>query len=245
MNLTSNVNCHHQLIGNNHYFFNTALAPNGQSEFFNAHFWQSQDAITGTAQGRGTTWFIKNNQQNWVLKHYFRGGLVGKILKDSYLFTGLEKTRSVAEFALLMALKKMELPAPAPVGCAVYKKGLTYQADILTTRVNNAQDLVGLLSEQKLDNTLWHKIGATIAQFHRQGVYHDDLNIHNILVDQQENVWLIDFDQGKILTPNIRWQQANLDRLERSFFKEQGRLSEFHWQPSEFAQLLRGYNTSI
>lgn len=207
-----------------------------------SEFWQEKHAITGTAQGRGTTWFIGHQDQDWVLKHYYRGGLIGKVLKDSYWFTQLEHTRAIAEFKLLQHLSALSLPAPTPIACGVYRSGPCYRADILTSKIKYSKDLVGILTQQSIDNSLWKKVGQTIKQFHNEGIYHHDLNIHNILIDDDEKVWLIDFDRAKVITPDINWQQANLDRLQRSFYKERGKLSPFYWQEEQFEQLLLGYN---
>lgn len=244
MNLNPNVNCQHLEVEKNHYFFNPTLVDNFQPRFFSSDFWQEQNAIEGSAQGRGTTWFLKHGEQHWVLKHYYRGGLIGRVLRDTYVFTGLTKTRSVAEFNLLAHLHALGLPAPMPVACSVFQKKLSYQADLITTRIKNAQDLVGILSQDSIDQSMYKHIGSTIKRFHQQGIYHHDLNIHNILIDSNEKVWLIDFDRAKLLTPQVKWQQANIDRLKRSFVKEQNRLASFNWKEQDFSHLLLGYNTT-
>lgn len=244
MNLNPNVNCQHLEVEKNHYFFNPTLVNNFQPTFFSSHFWQEQNAIEGSAQGRGTTWFLKHDKQHWVLKHYYRGGLIGRLLSDSYVYTGLQSTRSVAEFTLLSQLNELDLPAPKPVACSVFRQGLSYKADLITTRIEKARDLVDVLSNEPLEHSMYQNIGATIKRFHQHGIYHHDLNIHNILIDNHENVWLIDFDRAKILKPKIQWQQANLNRLKRSFLKEKNRLVDFHWQEQAFSHLLLGYNTA-
>lgn len=213
--------------------------------FFNPDYWQSNNAIEGTAQGRGTTWFIKFQEHSWVLKHYYRGGLIGKLIKDHYLFTGIEQTRAVQEFCLLRQLNDWHLPVPSAIACLITKHGICYQADIISSRIQNAKDLVSILQEQQITEQTSYDIGAVIGQFHRKGVYHHDLNIHNILIDTSDKVWLIDFDRGEIRTPVAHWQQANIDRLKRSFDKEQARLASFHWQPSNWQALIKGYQTSL
>ena len=244
MNLSPKVNYQQLEADNKCYFYNLDSAPDFKPEYFLSRHWQQQDAIIGTAQGRGTTWFIKHEAQQWVLKHYYRGGLIGKILKDSYLFTGIAQTRSVAEFKLLSQLIEHKLPAPTPIACAVKRTGLCYQADLLTSRIANAKDLVAILSEQTVDKQLWQKVGKVVKRFHDHGVYHHDLNIHNILIDEQEKVWLIDFDRGKVIKPAAKWQQANIARLQRSFFKEQNRLDKFYWQKEDFDALMLGYQST-
>ena len=79
-----------------------------------------------------------------------------------------------------------------------------------------------------------------IATFHRQGVFHADLNIQNILQDKTGKFWLIDFDRARILPPQKKWQQATLKRLKRSFEKERVRF-DIKWSESDWAALMHGY----
>jgi tRNA A-37 threonylcarbamoyl transferase component Bud32 len=90
----------------------------------------------------------------------------------------------------------------------------------------------------------WQQLGGVIARFHQQGVYHSDLNCHNILLDAKGQFWLIDFDKCSLRAPG-RWQQANLQRLLRSFNKEAGLTPGFSWQPEQWQWLLQGYNEHL
>ncbi|MDT0604161.1 3-deoxy-D-manno-octulosonic acid kinase [Thalassotalea castellviae] len=227
--------------GNNFYCFDENSIESFNEEMLSPDYWQQQGAITGTAQGRGTTYFVRHLHDEWVLRHYYRGGLIGKFIHDSYLFTGFNKTRAAIEFNLLKTLSSLNLPAPKPIAYRVKKSGLCYQADILTARIANAQDLVAALSVDSIDAQIWHDIGRCIKAFHQQGIYHHDLNAHNILLDKNSKVWLIDFDRGEQRQPEKTWQQANIDRLLRSFKKEQAKLAEFHWQDKDWQVLLEGY----
>lgn len=219
--------------------------PEFSSDIFNIDYWKAKQAITGSAQGRGTTYFIQpNTNQHWVLRHYYRGGLIGKFNRDSYIFTGLKNTRAAKEFTLLQQLHEKGLPVPMPVAYQVIKNGLFYQADLLSQRIENSQDLVGMLTKQAVTPELWHKIGCTIKAFHDNHVYHHDLNTHNILIDKQEKVWIIDFDQGEIRKNEKKWKKDNLARLERSFLKEKKKLEKFYWVQKNWQQLMQGYQFS-
>jgi 3-deoxy-D-manno-octulosonic acid kinase len=65
----------------------------------------------------------------------------------------------------------------------------------------------------------WAAAGATIARFHRFGARHADLNAHNMLVDNDEQVWLIDWDKARREGGPGAWCDAVLARLERSLRK--------------------------
>jgi 3-deoxy-D-manno-octulosonic acid kinase len=228
--------------------FNENEITNFSTEMLSAAYWQAQSAVTGSAQGRGTTWFVKYNDKNnagdkhWVLRHYYRGGLIGKIIKDSYFFISQKRTRAAREFSLLKYMQKLSLPAPQPIAYRVTRHGLFYRADLLSSRIENAQDLVAMLTEKSLSDDLWFAIGKTIKQFHDQGIYHHDLNAHNILINDNNKVWLIDFDQGEQRIVDQRWQQSNMQRLLRSFHKEHKNLTTFHWLECHWEKLIEGYN---
>lgn len=222
--------------------FNSLLLPDYQASYLTPEHWQALKAISGSSQGRGTTYFISYNQQQWVLKHYYRGGLMGKLNKDWYLFTNLPETRAFKEFNLLETMRLLKLPVPKPVACRVIKKGLLYQADLLTTRIECAEDLVEKLARNEISSSNWHNIGQIIKQFHLHGIYHHDLNSHNILLSQTNEISIIDFDRGEQRADNkSKWQEANMARLLRSFRKEKARLPQFFWQEKNWQQLMEGY----
>jgi len=210
-------------------------------EMLDSTYWQKNNAVLGSAQGRGTTWFVQYQKQQWVLRHYYRGGLIGKMNKDYYCFTGQQATRAAREFELLKTLQQLNLPAPNPIAYRVIRKGFLYQADLLSERIVEAEDLVAKLSTSTISDLLWRKIGETIRSFHHHGIYHHDLNAHNILIDKQNKIWLIDFDRGEQRKVASHWQQANMTRLLRSFNKELQRLENFNWHQSNWVDLMSGY----
>lgn len=246
MSITHTVKCfQHQ---NEYCLYDAKQIDDFSPNMLSALYWQKNKAVTGSAQGRGTTWFVKytpkhNKQtQHWVLRHYYRGGLIGKLINDSYIFTGQTRTRAAQEFSLLAHMQALALPAPKPIAYRVVRSGLIYQADLLSTRIENAQDLVAILTTKSISPHVWQKIGATIKRFHHHNIYHHDLNAHNILIDEAENVFLIDFDRGEIRANNQSgWQKDNLDRLQRSFLKEQKQLLNFHWTHENWQLLLETY----
>lgn len=206
---------------------------------FDPTFWQQAGRVTGSAQGRGTTWFVEGQALPMALRHYRRGGLFGKLVKDAYWFTGWDNTRGAAEFRLLDKLAQGGVRVPRPVAARAVRSGLTYQADLLVEKVANAQDLVAILAEQALPESCWRTIGAMVRQMHDLQVCHTDLNSHNILLDDQQQVWLIDFDkcyeqQGE------QWKEGNLSRLHRSFVKEQGKRG-IRFDASCWQWLMAGY----
>ena len=94
---------------------------------FDVNFLQENELITGSSVGRGTTWFFAHQQKKYVLRHYYRGGLIGKVNSDNFLYTGLNNTRAYQEFMLLDKMVQLGLPVPTPYAGNITKKGLFYQ----------------------------------------------------------------------------------------------------------------------
>ncbi len=230
------------------YLADDAVNPADLPNLFDATFWQAKDRVAGSAKGRGTTWFLRSN--DWwgvdsALRHYYRGGLVGKVNPDYFLWQGERNARSFAEFRLLASLHTQGIAVPKPIAARVVKRGLFYQADLLTERIANAQDLTAILQRQSLPETSWLAIGELIAKLHAAQVNHTDLNAHNILLQgqgtPQEKVFLIDFDKCAIALGDS-WKQGNLERLARSFHKEVARMG-IHFSPTDWQALQAGYDT--
>jgi len=213
--------------------------------WFDANYWQQQNKIVGAKKGRATAWFFKHDNLTAVLRHYWRGGLVGKVLSDQYLYPGLEGTRVYKEFSLMIKLIEFGLNVPKPIAAKVSQSGLIYRGDIITQAISGAKSLLDILIERPLNSSELENIANTIAQFHKKGVYHADLNINNILFNEKDDVYIIDFDRGEIKQPNAQWQQANIARLARSFLKEQGRNNNFYWQSNDWETLHTLYKQKL
>ncbi|GAB2678619.1 3-deoxy-D-manno-octulosonic acid kinase [Aliiglaciecola sp. 3_MG-2023] len=220
--------------------FNPEFLPNCQSNYFSPEFWQQRNAIIGSATGRGTTYFIQTQHHQLVLRHYRRGGMIGKLLSDQYLYLGIESTRAVKEFNLLDKMNNMGLPAPTPVAYRVRKTGIYYQADLISLKIENAKDVHHILQTRPLTESEWTEIGKTIGLFHQHQIYHHDLNIHNIMLDDMGKVWLIDFDKCAEQSGNA-WKQQNLDRLLRSLKKEKNKIVNFHFEQQDWSFLINSY----
>ena len=68
-------------------------------------------------------------------------------------------------FYLLQRLYESGLPVPKPIAARVQKGkfGICYQADILTEKIENAQDLSLLLQATPLPKEIWTQIGKLIS----------------------------------------------------------------------------------
>lgn len=225
---------------NKHYIiFDDSLISEDIECCFDAQFWQTNGKIIGSAQGRGTTWFIQLDKMQAALRHYRRGGLFGKLISDHYIFTGWKKTRAVAEFHLLQTLNKAGVNVPKPIGARVKKRNFCYQADLLSEKIPDAQDLVTILQQRTLTQLEYSAIADQIKKMHQAQVNHTDLNVHNILLDKQGKVWIIDFDKCYQQVGEL-WKERNLQRLLRSFNKELNK-RQIQWQLSDWELLSQAY----
>ncbi|MGJ8581803.1 MAG: 3-deoxy-D-manno-octulosonic acid kinase, partial [Psychromonas sp.] len=129
---------------------------------------------------------------------------------------------------------------PMPIAARVVKKGMTYQADLLSEKVPNAQDLVSILQQRQLNEVEYQAIALQIKKMHQAQVNHTDLNIHNILLDQQGKAWIIDFDKCYEQTGD-EWKEGNLKRLLRSFNKELNK-RQIKWGIKDWEYLIKAYH---
>jgi 3-deoxy-D-manno-octulosonic acid kinase len=209
-------------------------------EWFSADYWRDHSALLNINTGRGHAWFIRDDDREYVLRHYCRGGLLAKINHDYYLWSGLSRTRAWREWDLLARMTELGLPVPQPFAAQVVRTGFVYRADLITCRIPQVQPLSECLQEAALNPETWQTIGRTLRRFHEHAVYHADLNAHNILIDNSSQVYVIDFDKGCI-APGNRWKESNLQRLKRSLQKLDAQYVQFYYRESDWQTLIAAY----
>jgi 3-deoxy-D-manno-octulosonic acid kinase len=192
------------------------------------------------AAGRGKTMFVGNVPRQFVLRHYMRGGLLSKINRDSYVWTGEENTRPFAEWRMLAKMADSGLRVPRPAAARYRRYGPFYKADIITVRIPNVMPLSEYIASEPAAPDFWESLGAAVRDFHRQGVFHADMNAYNLQIDKDGDLWMLDFDRGQFLPPGP-WQQKTLSRLHRSLLKIVGLNPALHFRPNNWEKFLEGY----
>ena len=216
--------------------FDATVSSQVGHEWFAPDHWRGRGALRVQPGGRGGVAIIATPVGECVLRHYRRGGLIAALMGDRYFWTGADRTRPFAEFRLLAEIARLELPGPVVVAARYRRHGPFYGADLITRRIADAQTLAECLEAGRLDGELAEEVGALVARFHRAGIWHADLNAHNVLVTP-DGLYLIDFDRGRLRIPAAAWQQANLQRLRRSLLKlgaaaaGEAAFEETLWQP--------------
>ena len=210
-------------------------------ERFSANGWLHAEVLTGQlrAGGRGNTMFVGNVPRQFVLKHYVRGGMIGKLVKDAYVYSGEDETRSFVEWRLLAKMVASGLRVPRPAAARYVRSGTFYRADIITVRIPDVVPLSQFIAEPRSDD-FWQALGNAIYEFHEAGVFHADMNAYNLQIDSRGRLWMLDFDKGKLMQPGP-WRQQTLERLHRSLQKIKGLDPRLHVDPSSWENLLEGY----
>lgn len=235
------MNIQTRTLGSQHILYDADALREAEPWLFDRDELQRRGLLTGLARGRGTTWFYAHDELALVLRHYHRGGAVARVLFDRYLWTGLKRTRAWREFALLAHMHAHDLPVPQPIATRIVRHGLWYRADLITRRILFTESLAEKLTHNGLDASRWRGIGICIHRFHAAGVYHADLNAHNILLGKENTVYLADFDKSELRTPDERWKQDNLARLQRSLRKLQKTNKEFYFSDADWTLLFDAY----
>lgn len=189
-------------------------------EWFDAAAWRRAGGVAIETSGRGEVLILSvtHLEETWVLRHYRRGGLVARVIDDHYLWLGAERTRAFREWRLLRKLRAAGLPVPNPVAAHVYRTGIIYTADIITSYLPGTRKLSWFIAQGLAPADGWRRIGAMIRAVHDHGVDHPDLTAHNVLLDETGNTFLVDFDNAEIRAPGP-WQRMGLERFNRSLRK--------------------------
>lgn len=213
---------------------------------FTASGWLHSEPVSGAlrASGRGNTTYVGNIPRQFVLRHYVRGGLVGRFVQDRYVWTGEDRTRPFAEWRMLAKMADSGLRVPRPAAARYCRQGPTYTADIITVRIPDVVALSEYIASEACPPEFWRSLGAAVQGFHDKGVYHADMNAYNLQIDGDGDLWMLDFDRGKLLPPGP-WQQTTLNRLHRSLQKIVTLDPRLPFRLANWEQFLEGYFDAV
>lgn len=204
--------------GNMSAIFDGDTYPEFDPLWFDQARWRAEGKPIETTMQRGSVLVLERGSEAWVHRHYQRGGFAARLVYDHYLWLGLERSRPFREWRLLNYMHRRGLPTPRPVAARVLRRGLAYQADIVTVYLPATTSVSSRLREGDVDDSHWTDIGAMVRRIHDQGIDHPDLTAHNILLDPRGKVFVVDFDNARFRSSGS-WRQAALARLQRSLRK--------------------------
>jgi 3-deoxy-D-manno-octulosonic acid kinase len=198
--------------------YDPQLSGSDPAALFDRERWERLGTLEQARGGRGSISFIDSGDRRYVLRRYLRGGLVAKFSRERYVWLGEARTRAFRELRLLGRLRDLGLPVPAPVAARYLRQGPTYSAELVTERLPGARSLAEAWLQDQTAPRDWEAVGGVLRLFHDRGVQHADLNANNIMLGEAGQVWLLDFDRGRIRGPGA-WHRKPLERLARSLAK--------------------------
>jgi 3-deoxy-D-manno-octulosonic acid kinase len=199
------------------------------------------------AGGRGGAWRLTlPGGLPAVLRRYRRGGALARVVRETYL--GLV-ARPFRELAVTAEARRRGVAAPEVLAARVEGR-LAYRGAIVTAEVPGAVTLLEALrhaGDGARRRTLAAGAGRVVADMHRAGIWHADLNLTNLLAAAggAGDLSILDFDRARLargpLEPRAR--RRNLVRLARSLHKldPDGRLAA----PEDIAAFHAAYATAV
>jgi tRNA A-37 threonylcarbamoyl transferase component Bud32 len=168
--------------------------------------------------------------ERMVIRSYFHGGWYGKINRD--LFLG--KLRPLRELIISEEASQRGIQTTTILAALSQRIiGPFYKGTLISREVSGALDLIRYLQELKVrpaserlrvKTGLIKAVAAMVRKMHDQGIYHADLHLKNVLIQEKSEgdftVYLIDFDKSEILDSiTLRDRIKNLMRFNRSVEK--------------------------
>ncbi len=161
-----------------------------------------------------------------LIRAYRHGGLLRACTGDIFFSW---PPRPFRELTITEEIRRRGISAVEAYGAYVEQVwGPFYRGWLVTRELKGAQDLwqafkSGFVQELGINGVL-RAVADTLRDLHREGVYHTDLNLKNILVCKgEEGVrgYIIDFDKAKLVLGQLPPElvRRNLSRLLRSINK--------------------------
>jgi 3-deoxy-D-manno-octulosonic acid kinase len=175
--------------------------------------------VNSVLGGRSSVVFEEiNGLGSIVVKYYRRGGLIRYIIKQSYLRWG--KTRGQKEYELLQKVRSLGLSAPEPIAFA-YRGCMFYKGWLVTAKIKEHQTLADLsFSNENRTLKIMKEVTRQISILIKNGILHVDLHPGNVIVDNHDRVYILDFDKGHLFHgKNASLRNRYLSRWNRAVKK--------------------------
>lgn len=153
-----------------------------------------------------------------VVKRYTRGGAIRLINSSNYL--KIFQYRCQAEFALLLNMKKLGISVPDPIAFA-YQGSIIYKAWLITREIPHARTLVEISTHEpgKL-KVLMPRLMKELDSLIENRIHHVDLHPGNVIVNDHDELFIIDFDKAQTNVRNRKkLQQKYVKRWQRAVTK--------------------------
>ncbi len=158
------------------------------------------------------------NLPHWgavVIKHYARGGWLRLVNRRCHLRG--RRSRSQAEFEMLLTLRSLGFEVPRPLAWAERGRIWVHTWLIMEERPD-AKTLAEIArADGSRARKLLPRIADEVARLISHQIHHVDLHPGNVLIDAEDRICLIDFDKTsrvKLTGPELaeryrrRWQRA-------------------------------------
>lgn len=141
-----------------------------------------------------------------AVKAYTRGGLVNHLTKHHYLRTG--KPRCQKEFEIMSIVRQFGISVPDPIAFG-YLGQMVYRGWLVTREINRPLNLAQLcLADENRCRSALATLADQIYRLVENHVIHVDLHPGNVLADDNDRVYIVDFDRARIKN----WSQTKLRR---------------------------------
>ena len=132
-----------------------------------------------------------------VFKNYFRGGFISFFNKRHYLRCR-QGIRPLNEILFLLEMKNLGIPVPDPIA-AYYKGRYLYRGGIVMKYINSPYTLAeySIKNEKKAKEIFYEKFYPVYEKIIKNNIYHPDLHPGNVVVSNEEDIFIIDFDKAE------------------------------------------------
>lgn len=155
----------------------------------------------GMAGAQYSPWSLENKIHEGAEAAVFKGEWLGspavlklrkpKGYRHPHLDKRLTKSRMAVEARALSRLQKRRFPSPLLLH-------IDSQDSLIIISEIEGSTLFEVMTSRELKEGMLHRVGETIRRMHELGVSHGDLTSHNIMVDEEGGISLIDFGLAKI-----------------------------------------------
>ena len=169
-----------------------------------------------------------------VVRTLTHGGVLRHMTGERFV----SPARSMRELEISAYLIANNIPTPEILALVLRRNRFFYHIRVISKLVPDSVDLLTYLERPNQDTlAILEQTGSLIRRIHALGLYHADLHLKNILLDENRTPWVIDLDKGyRFSSLGLVLQQKTLRRFIHSCNK---------WQKKNRITLPVGWESAV
>lgn len=195
--------------------YQTALAGEFTSQWFDPRYWARSGALLGGIDGVAGTWLVRDGRRCLQLRRLRQPHLPAAVAVDRFVWLGEARCRAWQQLQASVAAQAAGLCRAPVIAVRWRRQGWFYSADVLSVHLDSLPTLAQQLAAGAVTLEVWAAAGRCLRRHHDAGISLPAASATTLRIGGPEGVQVGDYHRARSAVSGMR-AAADLVNLRRS-----------------------------